>query len=87
MFSAILVIDAGSAGITPGAQASTSSRVFAVASARLIPATWVPRTFSLSLVPPQSGHTWALMNLLTRPSPRSVVALFIASSTAWRALR
>jgi hypothetical protein len=67
--------------------AVTSSRVLAVASASLMPSTRLERACSLNHAPWQSGQVWTLRNLSTRSSPFLAVAIFNASSTAWRALR
>ena len=87
IISAIGRMSAGSVPGTAATQTNMSARVFALASARSIPDTWLPRAWAERRVPEQEGHGCMVMNRLTRASPFSLVALFSDSRTAWRALR
>jgi hypothetical protein len=85
--SAICRISAGRVAGIVGTHCRASVRVLWLAAARLIPATSLRRACAERRVPSQLGQVCVVTNRLTRARPFSLAAFFIASRTAWRALR
>src|SRR5690625_3473357 len=80
-------MEPGSGSMVVGAQAMSSSRVWAVASARVIPSISGVRAWRESRVPAQSGQVLSARNRLTRARRFSVSARRSSSVTVRRALR
>ena len=77
---------AGTFSGTVGAHAASSSKVSAVASARLIPSIIGARAAADSRVPPQSGHSPSFKNRATRTRPFSSFTFDSAFFTVLTAL-
>ena len=86
ILSAIGRISSGSDAGTPSTHSERSVSGMRHASSREMPRSLGARAFSLSLVPPQSGHTSCFRNFSTRFIPLSSFTFESAFSTVYTAL-